>query len=289
MTATSPDRLSSHTALTVALLRAAHQLLDGAPRILDDSVVLDLLPASEIERIRAQPEQFQAPAARGLRSHVLVRSRFAEDRLAEAARRGLRQAVVLGAGFDTFAFRQPDWARSLRIFEIDRPATQSFKRERLTAAGIAVPDNVRLVPIDLEVTPLADGLRAAGIALDEPVFFSWLGVTMYLSAAAVDVVLRTVAALPASSEIVFTFVQPLPSSAGDATDAAIQAMAHRAAAAGEPWITFFEPDELTAKLRDIGFAQVQLLGREETEVRYFRGRADGLPVPERVSIAAAVR
>ncbi len=280
------DHLSSHTAEVVAVLRAVHQLFDGAPRILDDPVVMDLLPAAAMQDVRAYPVRFESLPARALRSHVVVRSRFAEDRLAEAARRGLRQYVVLGAGHDTFAFRQPEWARALRIFEVDQPATQADKRERLATARIAAPANVTFAPIDLESTALEDGLRRAGVQLDEPVFFSWLGVTVYLSADAVDAVFRAVAALPPSSEIVFTFAQPLT---GAADESALTAMAESAAQVGEPWITFFETQQLVDRLHGIGFARVDLLTPEETEARYFRGRTDQLPVPRRISIAAAVR
>jgi methyltransferase (TIGR00027 family) len=281
----APQHIASQTAVTVAVLRAAHQLFDETPKILEDRVVLDLLPPPVSEDLRAHPERFQAPAVRGLRSHVVVRSRFAEDRLAEAAGRGVRQCVVLGAGYDTFGFRQPAWASPLRIFEVDQPATQAFKRERLAAAGIAVPDNVLLVPIDFESERLAERLAAAGVQLDRPVFFSWLGVTVYLTSSAIDAVFRMVASLPPSSEIVFTFTQPL---SDRPEDAARVAMAERAAAVGEPWITFFEPQKLVEDLRALGFASVDLLTPAETSARYFRGRSD-LFVPRQISIAAAIR
>ena len=279
------EHIASQTTQTVAVLRAVHQLFDGAPRILEDPVVLDLLPPPVSQDLRAHPERFDAPAVRGLRSHVVVRSRFAEDRLAEAARRGMRQYVVLGAGYDTFGFRQPAWAEALRIFEVDQPATQAFKRDRLVAAGIGVPENVQLVSVDFESDVLDERLAAAGVRLDQPVFFSWLGVTVYLTTDAIDAVFRMVAALPPSSEIVFTFTQPL---SDRPEDAARVAMADRAAAVGEPWITFFEPQKLADDLRALGFASVEFLTPAETSARYFRGRAD-LSVPRQISIAAAVR
>jgi len=280
------EHITSNTAQVVAVLRAAHLLLDAPPRILDDRVVLDLLPRSATEHVHAHPETFQSPAARALRSHVVVRSRFAEDRLADAFRRGVRQYVVLGAGYDSFAFRQPDWAGEVRIFEVDQPATQAAKRERLASAGIAVPDNVRLVPIDFEADTLAEGLSRGGVSLDQPVFFSWLGVTLYLTTDAVEATFRLVAGLPASSEIVFTFAQPLT---GARDESALADMAARAAEGGEPWITFYHPHEMADLLGGMGFSRVEFLTPEETEARYFQGRTDELPVPRRVSIAAAVR
>lgn len=280
------ERPSSQTAEVVAVMRAIHQLTDGAPKILDDPVVMDLLPATAIDDARAEPHRFESPPARALRSHVVVRSRWAEDRLAEAVRRGVRQYVLLGAGHDTFGFRQPEWARALRIFEVDQPATQADKRARLAGAGIAAPANVHFAAIDFESTSLEDGLRRAGVELDQPVFFSWLGVTVYLSHDAVDAVFRAVAALPPSSEIVFTFSQPFT---GAADESALTEMADHAARTGEPWITFFETEALIARLHQLGFTRVDLLTPAETEARYFRGRTDGLPVPRRISIAAAVR
>src|SRR6188508_3043964 len=146
------DSSPSRTSLAVAWLRAAHQIVDARPPILDDSVAARLLDPRAIERIHAHPEALQTPGARALRAHVVVRSRYAEDRLHEAVVRGVRQLVVLGAGLDTFAFRQPPWAAGLRIFEVDWPATQDDKRARLSRGGVTVPDNAVFVPIDFERT-----------------------------------------------------------------------------------------------------------------------------------------
>jgi methyltransferase (TIGR00027 family) len=216
-----------------------------------------------------------------LRAHVVLRSRFAEDRLAAAVSRGVRQYVILGAGFDTFALRQPPWARELRILEVDHAGTQDVKRSRLAAAGLAMPGNARLGSIDFEHESLSDGLRRHGVALDEPAFFSWLGVTMYLEEDAIDAVLRTVAAFPAGSEIVLTFALP-PGDAPSPFD-------ERAANLGEPWVSYFTPETLAAKLLGVGFARVDFLSPAEAEARYFRPRPADLPVPQRTNIVAAVR
>lgn len=203
----------SRTALGVAVLRAAHQLIDGSPKILDDQVILQLLDSAYLDHVQTNPDCYQMPQAVRLRVSVLIRSRYAEDRLQMAVKRGITQYVSLGAGFDTFPYRQPAWARTLRLFEVDQPASQAAKRERLAHSGISIPPNVEFVPIDFEKTSLADGLSASSFDATRPTFVSWLGVTMYLTQQAIDAVLRYVASLPRTSEIVFTFVPPPPADA----------------------------------------------------------------------------
>ena len=185
-TMTEPGRREpSRTAAGVAWLRAAHQSVDGQPKILDDPIA-PLLPGERgrLGLIERRDELF-TPGALGLRAHVLLRSRFAEDQLALAVARGIRQYVLLGAGLDTFAYRQPYWAAAaepvLRIFEVDQPASQQIKRERVAAANIPVPGNLTYAAVDFEHEPLLAGLTRTGVATSEPAFFSWLGVSMYLT------------------------------------------------------------------------------------------------------------
>lgn len=282
-----PERHASRTAQGVALFRAAHQLLDARPLILDDPIALALVGPSGERAIRDDPDRFQTPGARALRSHVVIRSRFAEDRLALAAGRGVTQCIILGAGYDTFAFRQPEWARALRIIEVDHPATQELKRAQLASAGIETPPNVRFAAIDFEQESLEHGLRRHGIAFDEPTFFSWLGVTMYLTPDAVDAVFRTVVTFPASSEIVFTFAQPRVSNgvSGNADGS----LAERAASVGEPWLTYMKPESILEQLGAIGFASVEFLTGVDAMWWYTRGRSDALPAPSRTTVASAIR
>jgi methyltransferase (TIGR00027 family) len=276
------ERSASITARGVAMLRAAHQLIDGVPRILDDSVIVRLLGGGTEEHIREQLDRYQSTPARGLRSHVLLRSRVAEDSLAEAVARGVTQYVLLGAGLDTFAYRQPEWARTIEIVEVDQPSSQAHKRRLLRDAGIDVPANVRFADVDFEHETLDAGLRRAGVAFDQPTFFSWLGVTMYLTGDAIDAVLATVASFAKGSGIVLTFAQP-----SESDDPAGRFFAERAAAAGEPWISYFTPGEIEALLRAHGFSEVELLGRETALRRYFQDRPDGLLPPRRISIVSA--
>lgn len=288
------ERHASRTALGVAFLRAVHQLLDTRPLILDDPVALALIGPSGEESIREHADGFQTPGARALRTHVVIRSRFAEDRLALAVGRGVTQCVILGAGYDTFAFRQPEWARALRITEVDHPATQELKRAQLASVGIETPANVRFAAVDFERESLEDGLRRHGIAFDEPTFFSWLGVTMYLTSEAVDAVFRTVASFPASSEIVFTFAQPpVPDDLSGDVDGSLAerapTFAERAASIGEPWLTYMKPDAILEKLHAFGFASVEFLTGADAMWWYVRGRADALPAPSRTTVASAIR
>jgi methyltransferase (TIGR00027 family) len=211
---------------------------------------------------------------------VVLRSRYAEERLAQAVQRGVRQCVILGAGFDTFAYRQPEWARGLRIIEVDHHATQEDKRRRLHSAGIAVPSNLEFVAIDFETASLRDGLRTSGLDFARPAFFSCLGVLIYLSREAVDAVFQLVAAFPAPSEIVFTY---------STAESAHSELADRVRSLGEPWQTHFDPQTLTQDLHAFGFAAISFLSPEEAEQTYFRGRSDGLEAPRRGGIASAAK
>jgi methyltransferase (TIGR00027 family) len=279
---TDSDRAASGTAEGVAMLRAAHMIVDGKPPILDDAVIVRLSGPAIESLARDHLDRLQSPEARGLRSHVVLRSRFAEDCLERAVERGVRQYVLLGAGLDTFAYRQPAWARALAIIEVDQPASQAVKRRMLRHAAMDAPSNVRFGDIDFERESLADGLARHGVDASVPTFFSWLGVTMYLQRTAIETTLRTVAAFPPGSEIVLTFAQPLEDSESRSM------LAERAAQMGEPWVSYFMPAEMEALLRQCGFSTVEFLDREEAMRRYYQDRADGLEAPRRVSICRAV-
>jgi methyltransferase (TIGR00027 family) len=273
------QKAASRTALATAHMRAAHQLLDPPPRILEDPAAVAVLGPDAEQRILELAERAQTPEGRALRAHMVLRSRFAEDRLAAAVDRGVTQYVILGAGFDTFAVRQPPWARSLRILEVDHAGTQDLKRAHLAAAGLVVPPNAGFATIDFERESLRDGLLRQGISPAARTFFSWLGVTMYLQKSAIDAVLRSVAQFPAGSEIVLTFASasntPRP-------------IAERAAHVGEPWLSFFEPAEMRDELLAAGFTTVELLTPAVAQERYFR-QGSSLPTPQRTTIVAAQR
>src|SRR5262245_4202397 len=193
----------SRTAQSTARLRAAHQILDN-PRVLDDPLALRIIGAQAEAAVRANPQG--EPRLATLRAFVVLRSRYTEDELARAVQQGVRQYVILGAGLDTFAYRNP--YSGLRVFEVDHPATQSWKRGSLNQAGIDSPSSLTFAPVDFEKETLADGLGRAGFKTDEPAFFSLLGVVIYLTRGAVMETLKFVAAMPAGSEIVFDYAVP---------------------------------------------------------------------------------
>ena len=170
----------SLTAYKVAMMRAAHQILD-TPKVLEDPMALSIIGTQCASAIRSEKRKFKTKLHSYLRSIVVARSRFVEDELSAAIGRGVRQYVILGAGLDTFAYRNPYSTKCLRVFEVDYPATQEWKRRQLNAAEIPIPETLTFVPTDFESQLLADQLRKAGFRTDEPSFFSWLGVTMDLS------------------------------------------------------------------------------------------------------------
>ncbi len=266
------------------MLRAAHQVLDGDPKILDDGLALKLLSDTSAEAIRAG-DPLQAPPIRLARSGVLLGGRFVEDQLRIAAGRGVRQYVLLGAGFDSFGYRQPRWTSDLRIIEVDHPASQQLKRERLAAASITVPANVTFIPIDFEVTTLADGMASGGFDARWATFFAWRGVTQYLTSSAIEETLRYVLSLPPSSGIGLTFMLP-EARLGEELDA-VRVLSEFGARVGEHWLSRFEPARLIAWLRELGFSDVAHLTPERAREQYFRGRTDALPVPSYEQVLSA--
>ena len=268
----------SDTAIFTALQRAAHQILDDLPRILDDPIAVGLVPRSTEEAIRNAAEELQRPAIKLLRSTFAFRSRFAEDALRDAVDAGAHQLVLLGAGFDTFPYRQPPWSNALRIFEVDHPASQAFKKRRLAAMGIVPPTNVTYCPVDFENVSLKAGLHAASFDGAQPAFFSWLGVTQYLTRDAVRSTLEFVRCLAAGTQIVFEVLLPdsvLPESERKVAKFAADASAAR----GEPWLSRFTPEEMGALLAELGYESCFHLTPVEAQARYFQGRRDGLSAP----------
>lgn len=278
---------TSHTAFGTLYMRAVHQLVDAQPLILDDAPSLTLLGDELTEKIIHTKKHHRTLEARALRSHVIVRSRFAEDRLAQSISRGIKQYVILGAGFDTFAFRQPEWAGNLKIFEVDHPATQENKRSLMAKAGMTIPGNLRFAGVDFEKESLREGLKRNGISLTEPSFFSWLGVTMYLEEKAINAVLRTVGKFPAGSEMAFTFSQP-PDTLTRRERGYQSLLAAIVKREGEPFISYFSAAAIQAKLHNAGFKSVAFLSAPEAEERYFRQRPKDLFMVQRSLIAYAV-
>jgi methyltransferase (TIGR00027 family) len=262
----------SRTAQRVAMRRATHQFLD-APRVFDDPLAI------AIAGVDSQPApDAQQPFSRSLRAFLAVRSRYAEDQLAAAVARGIRQYVVLGAGLDTFAYRNPFRSAGLHVFEVDHPATQEWKREKLRAADIAIPHDMTFAAVDFERESLEDGLRAAGFDQRQPAFFSWLGVTPYLSRPAFDATIEFIAGMPSGSGVVFDYAVERSLLSSPQQQAALDTMVARVAGAGEPFQLFFDPAALSSALERAGFGKIEDLNAGAINARYFAGRADGLAV-----------
>jgi methyltransferase (TIGR00027 family) len=259
---------ASKTALGVAIRRAAHQLMDRPP-VLDDPIAVRLIGSG----YRGKLGRASHPVGRDFRAFMAVRSRYVEDRLAEAVRRGVTQYVLLGAGLDTFAYRNPHAA--LRVFEVDLAATQADKRRMLAEAAIPLPDSLTFVPLDLERRTLAEDLAAADFNAARPAFFGWLGVIPYLTLAAFRATLATIARMPAGSGVSFDYALP-PETLNAAGRTAFDALAGRVAAAGEPFQLFFTLEEMAAEVRLAGFDRLEQWDYEQINQVYFKDRADGL-------------
>ena len=252
---------------------AAHQLFDQ-PKVLDDPLALPIIGAEAHAKLLSS-RRVQSSTARAFRAFMVARSRYAEDQLASAFAQGVKQYVVLGAGLDTFAYRNP--LKDLRVFEVDHPATQGWKRKRLQSASITLPESLRFVPVDFERQTLAAGLEQGGFDSSSPAFFSWLGVTPYLTRESFLATLLFIAKMPQGSGVAFDFaVDHKLLNLGQRL--ALYVLSRRVAAAGEPFQLFFRPDDLVKELEDLGFRRTEILDTKEINTRYFTGRADGLRV-----------
>jgi methyltransferase (TIGR00027 family) len=279
-------RKPSRTAVNAAVWRAAHALLDDEPKVLVGPFAGAFAGFASNEALLAAHDAHPAARVPGMRAPFAVRGRYAEDELDAVVARGIGQYVILGAGLDSFAYRRPDLMRSLDVYEVDHPASQAWKRARVAELGIEAPARLRHVPVDFERETLTGVLAAAGFRRGEGAFFSWIGVTVYLTREAVARALREVAALAApGGKLVLDFV--MPASALDAeAAAALAAFAANAARHGEPFLGFFGLAE-EAELRRAGFASVAHFGPAEAHERYLRGRTDGSRVPAFYRMAKA--
>ncbi len=271
----------SESAQFMAVLRAAHLFIDGEPKILEDRFALSFIGNDYEIIFQTNGDVFQTPQAKNVRSLTLCRSRITEDLLDEAVNRGVQQYVILGAGLDSFAFRRIDISDQLHVFEIDHPKSQQWKRESLQKAGINKPDNLSFIPVDFEKQTLSVEMIQGGYNIDVPSFFSWLGVTPFLSEEAIFATLDYVATSAApGSEIVFQYC--LPDSMLDEEGQKQRAFARqRGEEIGEPWKSTFKQDYLITKLKELGFSKVENIDQKKAENRlhkYFINRNDGLEI-----------
>jgi methyltransferase (TIGR00027 family) len=264
----------SHTALTAAAARAAHLVVDDEPVIFADTLAAALLGDHADELISYHRLHGTHPVLAGARTQVICRGRYTEDSLARAVGRGVGQYVILGAGVDTFAYRS-DLAGQLRVFEVDHPATQRWKRRALAATGIPERPNVAFVPADLTADSLTERLRAAGCDLAAPVLVSWLGVTMDLTSDAVGQTLAAIGGFAPGSELIADYM--LPEGMRDDAGSVYAALVARSSAErGEPWLSIFAPEQLTDLARRCGFAEVRHVRQRDTIPAGLWDRTDSL-------------
>ena len=264
--------IPSRTALRVALRRAAHQIHDW-PIVFHDPVAVPILGETYAEELRRTPVREDRPFSHAMRAHLIARSRYAEEALARAVTSGVDQYVLLGAGLDTFAHRNP-WSH-LKVFEVDHPATQAWKQELLQTNAIPLPENLTYTPLDFETQSLAEQLHQAGFDDTKPTFFAWLGVVPYLTLPAFRATIAFVASQPGGCGIALDYGQPraaLPYLEQLAHDS----LAERVKLAGEPFQLFFTPQEIALELAS--FRDLEDIGREEINARYFADRTDQLRI-----------
>ena len=262
------DGTPSRTAYRVALRRAAHQVFDQ-PVVFVDPLALQILGLANADRRTLERSELRAPARPGsvsLRAFLVARSRFAEDALHAAHARGVRQYVLLGAGLDTFAYRNPH--EDLHVFEVDHPATQAWKLDLLKENNIAVPPSVAHVAVDFQSESLQQRLVSAGFQQDQPATFGWLGVVPYLSHQGFSATFDFLSACAPGSVLVMDYGVPRES-LPFLEQLAFDSLAARVAAAGEPFQLFFTPEELHALLRERDWALEEDLGRDGINARYF--------------------
>ncbi|SOD84709.1 class I SAM-dependent methyltransferase [Streptomyces sp. Ag109_G2-15] len=265
------EAAADHTAVRVALWRALHVQADPPPHVIDDEIGLQL--AAPDEDWRGRPDM-DVEATRRTRASIAARARFVEDLVVDQAARGVGQYVLLGAGLDSFAQRRPEIAATLRVFEVDRPGPQAWKRQRLAELGYGVPEWLRLVPVDFEGDWWGQ-LVTAGLDPGRPAVVAATGVTMYLTGDAVESMFRLVATLAAGSTLATTFLRPLEDVEPDQRPQ-LQAAVNGARAAGTPFLSFFTPPQILALARETGFREVRHVTAEELGERYFADRTDGL-------------
>ncbi len=258
-----PDE-PSRTALIPARQRAAHQLLDEGS-ILYDPFAMKVLRDDEKDVLGFANAH---PVASIGRLFTAARSRIAEDALSGALKRGIRQVVILGAGLDTFALRNPHGAREMRIYEVDHPATQAWKRERLAEAQIALPLRLAFVPVDFERDDVGEKLAAAGFQQKSPAFFTWLGVVPYLTQDAIGRTLDYISSIP-NAEVVFDYLEP-PEAFSDELRQLEKARDEQLKNMGESSVSRFEPAGIRAILRSHGFCAIEDIDFQQIASRFGR-------------------
>lgn len=282
----------SQTALTAAAARAAHLIVDAPPFIFADNMAAALLGERAGELIGYHRDHASHPVLSAARAQVICRSRYTEDRLARAAANGVRQYVILGAGLDSFGYRS-GLAGQMRVFEVDHPATQQWKRQALAAAQIPVPAAVTFVPADIATGSLSDLLLASGLDPSRPALVSWLGVIMYLSRDAIGRALTAISALAPGTELIADYMLPA-SMRDDAGNSYAELVGAATAERGEPWLTFLTPNDASALLAGHGIEPAEHVHQRDAVDAALWQRPDSLrpielSVLTRARVTARVR
>lgn len=277
----------SRTAIGAAAARAAHLYMHETARIHVDDFAQRLIGDPERNQLLEGLRQWNTPSPARVCAYFALRHRFAEDQLEQALERGVRQLIMLGAGLDSLALRRPALAREVRLVEVDHPDSQRWKLSRLEELGLETPF-VIYVPVDFGTESLEARLADSGVRLDQPTFFSWLGVTQYIDRTACDATLELIAGRPRGSEVVFDFIvsnellAPLERAFSDAASGS-------SAVRGEPWLTYFDPSELEDQLSHLGFEKIQRLTPQLAASRYYVGQpADVTPLEAWQLVSARV-
>lgn len=295
----------SGTAFMMAFLRGFHAVYDNT-KIFNDSLAYDLLPeevreaftqhliksaaeiAPELAKECTDTETSLRLAVRTMAGPVLARARFVEERLEEAIQKGISQYIILGAGFDTFAYRRLDLAGRLQIFELDLPPTQEIKRQLLGRLNLQKPDYLHYIAVDFTKESLTSVLSESKYDPGQLSFFSWMGVTHYLPLEAVLDTLKAIESISrGGSEIVFDYYDKSAFDP-DKTSNRIKYIMNITKNIGETIITGFEPSKLSMKLAPLGLRLLDNLGPEEIQQRYFKGNNEGYAASKHVHLACAV-
>ncbi len=268
-----PVTIPDHTAVRVALWRALHVELDAAPHVFRDEIGAAFAAPEENWRQRGDMHPI---GTRGYRASIVARARWIEDVVQERVNRGVSQYVILGAGLDSFAQRRPDLATKVRVFEIDRPATQEWKKKRLEELGFGIAPNLQFVPVDFEAgDSWWEKLKQNGFDASKPAVIASAGVSMYLTKEANRATLKQMASLAPGSAFVMSFI--LTMDLIEPEDRPGHEMVYeKARAAGTPFVSFFRPEELVTMALEAGFKNAEHASRAEIIAKYFAGRVDGL-------------
>lgn len=291
----------SRTALMVAAMRAHHDSFAAEPKILRDNLALALggfgSDEALLEHVNGIIAAFTAlsdadTAKRfilNIEHSVCMRSRLVEERITHGLKNGLQQLVIMGAGLDSTAYRLSEQLEGIEVFEVDHPATQAWKRARLSDTDIIIPENLTYVALDFENQTLAEALGAGGVTSDAVSLFPWLGVQPYLTPEAVRATLSVMGDFPAGSELVMDYVAPSYELEDDDTDQGLKQLGETVSKMGEPFLSLYTADALEALLREVGFSSVNFPTAKALRDSYLDGVAGAYAVPDDVSSVLLAR